>query len=185
MDDLTGKLLAAMPGIGDPRFNRSVILVCAHSDDYTMGLVLNNPIDELTLPDLFTQLGIEQNIKLPETYVLNGGPVGTDRGFVVHSTDYFSDGATVEVTEDLSMTATRDVLRAIASEGAPAQATMTLGYAGWGPGQLEHELSEHAWLVSNPHEDIVFGTAHSKKWEQTLGMLGIDPAHLHMTGGQA
>ena len=185
MEDLTGKLLAAMPGIGDPRFNRSVILVCAHSDDYTMGLVLNNPIDELTLPDLFTQLGIEQNIKLPDDYGLNGGPVGTDRGFVVHSTDYFSDGATVEVTSDLSMTATRDVLRAIASEGAPSQATMTLGYAGWGPGQLEHELSEHAWLVTDPHDDIVFGTAHSKKWELTLGMLGIDPAHLHMTGGQA
>ena len=116
MQDLTGKLLIAMPGIGDPRFNRSVILVCAHSEDYKMGLVLNNPIDDLTLPELFTQLGIEQNIQLPDTYVLNGGPVGTDRGFVVHSTDYFSDGATVEVDEDFSMTATRDVLRAMADD---------------------------------------------------------------------
>ena len=185
MQDLTGKLLAAMPGIGDPRFNRSVILICAHSYDYTMGLVLNNPIDDLTVPELLTQLGIEQDIQVPDQYVLNGGPVGTDRGFVIHSTDYYSEGATVEVATDFSMTATRDVLRALATEGAPMNAAMTLGYAGWGPGQLEHELGEHAWLVAEPHADIVFGDAHSKKWEQTLGMIGIDPAHLHMTGGSA
>ncbi len=185
MQDLTGKLLVAMPGIGDPRFARSVILICAHSDDYTMGLVLNKPIDDLTLPELLTQLDIEQDIEVPDIYVLNGGPVGTDRGFVVHSNDYYSDNATVEVANDLSMTATRDVLRALASEGAPQQAAMTLGYAGWGPGQLENELSEHAWLVSEPHTDIVFGDAHSKKWELTLAILGIDPAHLHMTGGNA
>ncbi len=185
MHDLNGKLLVAMPGIGDPRFSRSVILICAHSGDYTMGLVMNKPMDDLTLPELLDQLGIEQDIQLPSTYVLNGGPVGSDRGFVVHSNDYFSDGATVEVAESFSMTATRDVLRALATEGAPSQATMTLGYAGWGPGQLEHELSEHAWLVSDPHDEIVFGDAHSKKWEQTLGMLGIDPAHLHQTGGSA
>ncbi|CAN0605419.1 unnamed protein product, partial [Ectocarpus sp. 12 AP-2014] len=143
--DLNGKLLVAMPGIGDPRFSRSVILICAHSGDYTMGLVMNKPMDDLTLPELLDQLGIEQDIQLPSTYVLNGGPVGSDRGFVVHSNDYFSDGATVEVAENFSMTATRDVLRALATEGAPSQATMTLGYAGWGLGQLEHELSEHAW----------------------------------------
>lgn len=185
MQDLTGKLLVAMPGIGDLRFARSVILICAHSDDYTMGLVLNKPIDDLTLPELLTQLDIEQDIQVPDSYVLNGGPVGTDRGFVVHTNDYYSENATVEVAGDLSMTATRDVLRALATEGAPTQAAMTLGYSGWGPGQLEHELSEHAWLVSDPHADIVFGDAHSKKWELTLGMLGIDPAHLHMTGGNA
>jgi len=185
LQDLTGKLLIAMPGIGDPRFSRSVVLICAHSDDYTMGLVLNKPMDDLTLPELLTQLGIEQNIQLPDTYVLNGGPVGTDRGFVVHSNDYYSDGATVEVANSFSMTATRDVLRALASEGAPAQAAMTLGYSGWGAGQLELELSEHAWLVADPHDEIIFGAAHSKKWEQTLGTLGIDPAHLHQTGGNA
>ncbi|MEM1146140.1 MAG: YqgE/AlgH family protein [Pseudomonadota bacterium] len=185
MQDLTGKLLVAMPAIGDPRFSKSVILICAHSDDYTMGLVLNKPIDDLTLPELLTQLGIDQDIQVPDSYVLNGGPVGTDRGFVVHSNDYFSEGATVEVATAYSMTATRDVLRALATDGAPAQATMTLGYSGWGPGQLEHELSEHAWLVSDPHEEIVFGRAHSTKWELTLGLLGVDPAHLHITGGNA
>lgn len=185
MQDLTGKLLVAMPGIGDPRFSRSVILVCAHSEDYTMGLVLNKPMDDLTLPELLTQLGIEQNIQLPDSYVLNGGPVGSDRGFVVHSTDYFSEGATVEVADTFSMTATRDILRALASQGAPEHAAMTLGYAGWGPGQVEHELSEHAWLVSDPHNDIVFGASHSRKWEQTLALIGIDPAHLHQTGGRA
>jgi putative transcriptional regulator len=185
VQNLTGKLLIAMPGIGDPRFARSVILVCAHSDDYAMGLVLNKPMDDLTLPELLTQLDIEQNIKLPETYVLNGGPVGTDRGFVVHSHDYYSDGATVEVGEDLYMTATHDVLKALASGGAPLRSAMTLGYSGWGPGQLEHELGENAWLMADPHEDIVFGDSHSQKWEQTLGLMGIDPAHLHVTGGSA
>jgi putative transcriptional regulator len=185
VQDLTGKLLIAMPGIGDPRFARSVILVCAHSDDYAMGLVLNKPMDDLTLPELLKQLDIEQDIQLPETFVLDGGPVGTDRGFVVHTEDYYSDGATVEVGSNLYMTATQDILRALASGGAPHRSTMTLGYAGWGPGQLEHELGENAWLMADPHEDIVFGDAHSLKWEQTLGLLGIDPAHLHVTGGSA
>ena len=184
MQDLTGKLLVAMPGIGDPRFNRSVILVCAHSEDYTMGLVLNNPIDDLTLSALFTQLGIEQNIQLPDTYVLNGGPVGTDRGFVVHSTDYFSDGATIEVDEELSMTATRDVLRAMATEGAPLQATMTLGYAGWGPGQLEGEIQQNAWMIVPASEKMIFDTDLESKWSRALGQLGITPEMLS-TGGNA
>jgi putative transcriptional regulator len=109
VQDLTGKLLIAMPGIGDPRFARSVILVCAYSDDYAMGLVLNKPMDDLTLPELLKQLDIEQDIQLPETFVLDGGPVGTDRGFVVHTEDYYSDGATVEVGSNLYMTATQDI----------------------------------------------------------------------------
>ncbi len=185
MVDLTGKLLVAMPGIGDPRFSRSVVLVCAHSEDYTMGLVLNKPMDDLTLPELLSQLEIDQENDLPDSYVLNGGPVGTDRGFVVHSTDYFSDGATVEVDEAFSMTATRDILKALATGGAPEQATLTLGYSGWGPGQLEYELGENAWLTCDPHDAIIFGDRHSQKWEQALGIMGIDPLHLHTSGGRA
>ncbi len=185
MDALTGKILIAMPGIGDPRFSRAVILLCAHSDAYAMGLVLNNPMDDLVLPELLTQLDIEQDIRLPDTYVLNGGPVATDRGFVVHSGDYFSDGATMDVGEDLCMTATRDILKAIASGGAPQRAAMALGYAGWGAGQIEYELAENAWIVANPHTDIIYGTEHSRKWERTLELMGINPAHLHAGGGTA
>jgi len=185
MDALTGKILIAMPGIGDPRFNRSVILLCGHSDEYAMGLVLNKPMDDLILPDLLTQLGIEQDITLPETFVLDGGPVASDRGFVVHSGDYFSDGATMDVGDDLCMTATHDVLKSIASGGAPHRATMALGYAGWGAGQLEYELAENAWIVTDPHADIIYGLEHKRKWERTLELMGVNPAHLHAAGGTA
>ncbi|MEM1035704.1 MAG: YqgE/AlgH family protein [Pseudomonadota bacterium] len=182
---LVGKLLVAMPGIGDSRFNRAVILVCAHSEDYAMGLVLNDPMEDLMLPDLFDQLGIEQDIKLPETPVLNGGPVGTDRGFVIHSTDYYSDGATLQVTDAICMTATRDVLVAMASGGSPNRSVLSLGYAGWGPGQIEYELSQNAWIVSDPDMALVFGDAFENKWEASLDRIGIDPAFLHMDGGSA
>ncbi|MEM1391200.1 MAG: YqgE/AlgH family protein [Pseudomonadota bacterium] len=183
--NLTGKLLVAMPGIGDERFNRAVILVCAHSEDYAMGLVLNDPMADLTLPDLFDQLGIDQDIRLPEIPVLNGGPVGADRGFVLHSTDYYSDGATLQVTDTLCMTATRDVLVAMASGGSPSRSILSLGYAGWGPGQIEYELSQNAWIVSKPDLSLVFGEAFDGKWEASLDRVGIDPAFLHMEGGSA
>ena len=185
MSNLTGKLLAAMPGIGDPRFQRSVILICAHSETYTMGLVINNPLDDLRLGELLKQLGIEQDIQRPDSHVMNGGPVGIDRGFVLHSPDYFSDGATIFVSDSLYMTATREILDIIACDGAPSKASMLLGYAGWGPGQLEHELGENAWLVCEANEDIVFSEQHSLKWEQTLERMGVKPAMLHLTGGQA
>lgn len=185
MTSLKGKLLIAMPGISDPRFGRSVILVCAHTDEFAMGLTLNKPIDTLTMPDLFRQLGIEGDIKRPQEYVLNGGPVGTDRGFVIHGTDYFNDGSTIDVTESLNMTASRDVLEAMASSEAPAQATMTLGYSGWGGGQLEQELSENAWLIADADPELVFDAAHSRKWEDALLRMGISPALLHAEGGSA
>lgn len=185
MDDLTGKILVAMPNIGDTRFSRSVILMCTHSDEYAMGLVLNDPIKDLFLADLFEQLDIEQNIQLSETYILNGGPVSRDRGFVIHSDDYFSDGATMEVTDSLCMTATHDVLVSIASGGAPSKSIMTLGYSGWGAGQLEHELSENAWIVTEPDDDLVFSDRHEQKWERSLQLMGINSAHLLSGGGTA
>ena len=185
MTRLTGKLLAAMPGIGDHRFERSVILVCAHSPDYTMGLVVNNPLTDLSLVDLLKQLGIEQNIQRPDQKVLNGGPVGSDRGFVLHANDYFNDDASVAVTDDLCMTATREILNVIAGTRAPEQVTMLLGYAGWGAGQIEKELGENAWLVADSADSIIFGDHHDEKWDRTLAQLGIDPAKLHLTGGQA
>lgn len=185
LSDLTGKLLIAMPGIGDSRFSRSVVLVCAHEPEYAMGIVLNKPMDDLTLPQLLSQLGIEQDIKIPEDAVLSGGPVGTDRGFVVHSGDFHCEGATLDISQDFCLTATRDVLVALASDDAPRDSVMALGYSGWGAGQLETEIAENAWIISEPIPDIVFGARHDTKWSTALKLIGIDAAHLHSAGGNA
>lgn len=182
---LTGKLLIAMPSIGDPRFSRSVILVCAHSDDYAMGLVLNKPMEGLTLPDLLEQLEIPTDIALPDSEVLDGGPVGSDRGFVLHTGDYQCDGATMDVTDDVCLTATRDVLHAIASETPPEQAMLALGYSGWGPGQLEMELQENAWLVGRPDLSILFGHEHDAKWQHALDLIGVGSGRLQVSPGRA
>lgn len=184
-ESLAGKLLIAMPSIGDSRFKRSVILVCAHSEEYAMGLVLNKPMEGLILPDLLDQLGIDSEIELPKRSVLDGGPVGNDRGFVLHSRDYQCDGATLEVGADVYLTATRDVLHAIASEDAPREATLALGYSGWGPGQLEMELQENAWLIGRPDHQILFGEDHSEKWGHALDLIGVPSGRLQSSPGRA
>lgn len=183
--DLTGRVLIAMPGIGDPRFFRSLILICAHEPDYAMGIVLNKPIDNLTLPTLLTQLGIQQDIHLPDNAVLSGGPVGQDRGFVVHTGDFHSDGATMDIGHDCCLTATRDVLVAIASDEAPREAVMALGYSGWGAGQLENEIADNAWIIGDAIPDLVYGPEHESKWARALDLLGINAARLHSGGGNA
>lgn len=182
---LTGKLLIAMPSIGDRRFRRSVILVCAHSSDYAMGLVLNKPVEGLTLPDLLEQLDIPMDIAVPEADVLDGGPVGADRGFVLHTGDYQCDGATMDVTDDVCLTATRDVLHAIASDAPPERAMLALGYSGWGPGQLEMELQENAWLVGRPDPTILFGDEHEAKWQRALDLIGVGSGRLQVSPGRA
>lgn len=184
MTTLTGQILIALPDMPDPRFERAVVLICAHSEDYTMGLTLNKPIGALTLPKLLDQLGIPQDIHIPDQPVLNGGPVGTDRGFVVHSGDYFCDGATIDVADGLCMTATRDVLRALAGSGAPRQAMLTLGYAGWGPGQLEAEIASNCWIVAEPDHDVVFDAHYGTKWDRALSIIGVHPGFL-LGGGEA
>ena len=185
MQDLTGKLLIAMPGIGDSRFSRSLILVCAHEPDYAMGIAINKPIDDLTLPQLLTQLGIEQDIRVPDNAVLSGGPVGTDRGFVVHTDDFHSEGATMDINHECCLTATRDILLAIASGEPPRESIMALGYSGWGAGQLESEIAENAWLISEAVPDIVYGAEHDSKWGRALKLMGIDASRLHSAGGNA
>ncbi|MEO0465179.1 MAG: YqgE/AlgH family protein [Pseudomonadota bacterium] len=183
--DLTGRLLIAMPSIGDNRFKRAVILVCAHNEDYAMGLVLNKPMDGLTLPDLLEQLDVPVDITLPSLAVLDGGPVGNDRGFVLHSADFHSEGATLDVSDDVFMTATRDVLEAMGTDSAPLQSTLALGYSGWGPGQLELELQENAWLVGVSDADIVFGLEHDQKWARALDKIGVSSGKLQSTPGRA
>lgn len=184
-ENLTGRLLIAMPSIGDTRFKRSVILVCAHSDEYAMGLVLNKPMEGLVLPDLLEQLDIESEIEVPARPVLDGGPVGSDRGFVLHSDDYQCEGATLDVSTNVCLTATRDVLHAIASREPPQDATLALGYSGWGPGQLELEIRENAWLIGKPDPQILFGDDHQDKWEQALDLIGVSSGRLQSSPGRA
>ena len=183
--NLTGKLLVAMPSIGDTRFERSVILICAHETDYAMGIVLNNPMPHVTVPDILSQLDVPTEIEVPANRVLDGGPVGNDRGFVLHTSDFRSEGATMDVAENCHLTATRDVLVALGSRTPPEQSTLALGYSGWGAGQLESELQQNAWLIGPATHDIVYGSEHEKKWDQAIELMGVDAGKLQHHPGRA
>lgn len=183
--DLTGQLLIAMPSIGDARFSKSVILVCAHSEDFAMGIVLNKPMQGLSLPLLLDQLDVPVEGSVPDKLVLDGGPVSSDRGFVVHSHDIKSDGASLPVNDELCLTATRDILVAMGSDCPPQNAILALGYAGWGAGQLEGELATNAWLIGSSNQELIFGLEHSKKWSLALKNIGVDSGRLLGQGGNA
>ena len=184
MDFLTGRLLIAMPGIDDPRFERAVILMCAHSPDHAMGIAVNRPLDGLTVPDLLDRLGVEGGGEVPATPVLFGGPVERERGFVLHTDDYESEQGTISVAEGVSLTATRDVLQAMASsKDRPRRSVLALGYAGWGPGQLEAEISQNAWLTVPADAALLFDTPAEERFIQAYQMLGVDPALLSPAAG--
>jgi putative transcriptional regulator len=182
-DTLAGKLLVAMPGIGDPRFDRTVIMLCSHDAEHAMGVVINRPKDELILSDVLDHLGLEIDGQAAERSVLDGGPVQTDRGYVLHSADFAAGPATHDVGPGVRLTATRDVLEAVASDHAPERFVLALGCAGWGAGQLEDELQHNAWQVVEFDNAIVFDEEHDDKWERAIRSLGFDPAQL--TGGEA
>jgi len=183
---LAGRLLIAMPGIGDHRFEKSVILICAHGGDHAMGIAINKPAGDLTLPELLPRLGLQADIRMPHDLVLLGGPVEKERGFVLHTCDYASPPATMDIAGDLALTATREVLEAMASrDTAPRRSILALGYAGWGAGQLEDELANNAWLTCDPDEDLVFGQDHGSKWGMALRKLGINPSMLSAEAGHA
>lgn len=183
--DLSGKLLIAMPGLGDPRFARSVIFICAHSDEGTMGLVVNRPAADLCFTDLLKQLGIEPGDKSPSPPIHFGGPVESGRGFVLHTTDYQAREATLCVNDGFSMTATLDILQDITSGQGPSSALLALGYAGWGPGQLETEILQNGWLTCDAVPDLVFATQDAGKWARALASLGVDPESLSAAAGRA
>ncbi|WP_203294863.1 YqgE/AlgH family protein [Maricaulis parjimensis] len=182
---LAGKILVATPSIGDPRFDRSVILMCDHSAEHAMGIVINKPIEGIRLPELLEQLDIEACRQAPDRPVLLGGPVDRDRGFVIHTTDYMTPESSLPVCPGLALTATKDVLEAIASPHPPRRSLMALGYAGWGAGQLEDELTANAWLVTEPDAGLIFDTPDSAKWERALDLLGVTPEHLSALTGHA
>ncbi|GGL56446.1 UPF0301 protein [Wenxinia marina] len=183
--DLAGQLLIAMPGTGDSRFAHSVVYLCAHSDDGALGLIVNKPTPEIRFRDLLDQIGIEVPGMLRDIRVHFGGPVEQARGFVLHSPDYSAGDATLEVTGEISLTASLEVLQAIARGEGPANSMMALGYAGWGPGQLESEIARNGWLTAPARSDIVFGRANEHKWTAALKTLGIDPLTLSPDAGHA
>ncbi|MES2034939.1 MAG: YqgE/AlgH family protein [Pseudomonadota bacterium] len=183
---LAGRMLIAMPGIGDPRFERAVVFLCTHDDEHAIGLAVNRPVDGLTLSGLFEKIGVDQPIRrVADEAVLMGGPVERERGFVLHTDDYLCEGVTMPVMEGLALTTTKDVLQAMSGEFAPRKAILALGYAGWGPGQLDEEVRESVWLVCDPDETLLFGDDHEHKWSHALEKLGISAAMLSIEGGHA
>jgi putative transcriptional regulator len=189
---LDGQMLVAMPGIGDDRFLRSVIYICAHSDDGAMGIIVNKRLPNLSLPELLTQLKLidaADQILLPEgagrVEVMQGGPVDKSRGFVLHSTDFFLDNSSLPIDDGIAMTITVDILKAIAEGRGPESAVVALGYAGWGPGQLEKEIQDNGWLHCRPDPGLIFGHDHETKYERAMRLIGIDPRMLSTDAGHA
>jgi putative transcriptional regulator len=181
---LTGMLLVAMPTMQDPRFAHSVIYLCAHSRDGAMGLVVNQVVDNVTLPHVVGQLGIEMPPRGDEAPVHVGGPVETSRGFVLHSPDYVLE-STLVIDDSFALTATVDVLKAIAEGGGPRRRVFALGYAGWGAGQLDREIQDNGWLVVPADPDIVFSGDQETKWHRALAKIGVDPSLLSTAAGHA
>lgn len=191
-DYLDGQLLIAMPGMMDDRFERAVIYLCAHSAEGAMGLILNKLVANLSFPELLSQLGIisgDDPIHLPDEIetmpVHRGGPVETGRGFVLHSADYFVKNSTLSIEKGICLTATLEILKAIADGTGPSNALLALGYAGWSAGQLENEIQANGWLTCPADETLVFGTALETKYEEALRKLGIAPGMLSSDAGHA
>lgn len=179
-----GHLLVAMPGMPDPRFARTVIYMCAHTKDGAMGLVVNKPFTQLSFPDLLDQLGIKAPPRAKAIRLRSGGPVEAGRGFVLHSDDYMHDG-TMPVQDGIALTATVDILKAMADGGGPARSLLALGYANWGPGQLETEMTGNGWLTVPADEAIVFDSDLESKWERALVKAGAHPSFLSGEAGHA
>jgi putative transcriptional regulator len=189
---LDGQLLVAMPVMEDPRFERSVIYLCAHSSEGAMGIIVNRPAGSIDFPGLLVQLDIideADQIKLPENAemmrVLKGGPVDTGRGFVLHSSDFYIENATLNIDDGVSLTATVDILKAIAKGAGPKHAILALGYAGWAAGQLENEIQHNGWLHCDADPDLIFGGDVEEKYDRALRKIGIDPGMLSTDAGHA
>jgi putative transcriptional regulator len=183
--DLTGQMLIATPALGDPRFQRSLILLCAHSAQGAMGLVVNRPMRQPTLAEVMAQLDLTQE-GLPERPVMGGGPVEPGQGFVLHSDEFTADALSQPVPGGLALTASTEILRAIATGAGPRAWLLALGYAGWGPGQLEQEIAANAWLTCAADPAIIFAPSPGPdQWEAALRSIGADPRLLSVHSGRA
>ena len=186
---LTGRLLIATPDMGDPRFRSAVIYICSHDRSGAMGIIINKQMVKgggaLSLSDMLNNIGIEGDVKVADTPVLEGGPVDIDRGFVLHSADYFKIDSSLKLSDTLSLTSTKDVLEVLVKNEAPEKAMLAVGYSGWGAGQIERELQDNAWIVADADEALIFDTDLNSKWNKALASLGIKPEMLSRTGGSA
>jgi putative transcriptional regulator len=189
---LDGQLLLAMPSMSDPRFHKAVIYMCAHSADGAMGIVVNQRAPNITFPKLLEQLDIlpgddQESIRIPvdKMAVHTGGPVETGRGFVLHTTDYFAADSTLSIDDSIALTATIDILRAIATGSGPTRSLLALGYAGWAPGQLEREIQSNGWLICPADTDIIFDATIESKYDRAMAKLGVHPSFLVSEAGHA
>lgn len=181
---LSGQLLVAMPHMEDPRFARSVVYMCAHSDDGAMGFVVNRLIDNMRFDTLMDQLGLETKDARPDLPIHFGGPIEASRGFVLHSTDLVQE-ATLVIEEDIALTATTEMLKTIAEGEGPQHCVLALGYASWSPGQLDQEIQDNGWLLVPADQQLVFGADNEAKWEGAMTKLGIDLSLLSTDAGHA
>jgi len=181
---LTGKILVAMPSMLDPRFEKTVVLMCSHGPEGAMGLVLNRLFGDLNFRGLLSQFDITLPLETPDRPVYYGGPVEPVRGFVLHSADYRQE-TTTTVTPEIGMTATVEILQAIANGTGPERSLLLLGYAGWAPGQLENEIQENGWLTVDPDDHLVFDEDIETKWNRALGKIGVSPMMLSADFGHA
>jgi putative transcriptional regulator len=189
---LDGQMLIAMPAMGDERFSRSLIYICAHSSEGAMGIIVNHLAPNVQFSDLLVKLNViplADSIRLPTragvVKVMRGGPVETERGFVLHSADFFIDNSTLPIDDGICLTATIDILKAIARGDGPASAILALGYAGWAPGQLENEIQGNGWLHCAPDSELLFGPDIESKYERALKKIGIDLGMLSSEAGHA
>jgi len=180
-----GKFLIATPSLGDPRFERTVIYLCAHDAEHAMGLVINKRKGELSLSNMLERIGIEGEVSVADSPVLNGGPVDIDRGFVLHSPDYFKQDTSLRLSDTLMLTTTKDILEALVSNKAPERAVLAIGYAGWTSGQLEREIAANAWIICDSDDTLIFDTDMDDKWVKALNIMGISPEMLSGAGGTA
>lgn len=182
---LEGKLLIALPGMPDPRFEKSVIFICAHSEEGAMGLIINKPVEGLTFREMMEKLDVETTQMTPDLPILFGGPVQTGRGFVLHSSGFTNDASTMVVTQDVSLTATLDIVQAIAEGIGPSKSLFALGYAGWDGGQVEDEIRANGWLHCDADAQLIFDVSPNDKWGHALRRMGIDLSGLTYMGGNA
>jgi len=183
--NLTGKFLCALPGMSDPRFEKSVIYICSHTGDGAMGLIVNKSKNDLIISELLDDIGIEGSARIADQPVLDGGPVDIDRGFVLHTADYYNKDTSLRISETLALTSTRDILDALTSPEAPDLAVLAVGYSGWGGGQLEREIAQNAWMVIDAKESLIFEDGLDGKWAKALSFIGVTPDMLSHFGGRA
>lgn len=181
---LAGQILIAMPGLPDPEFAHSVVYLCAHSNEGAMGIIINRPLREPSFADLLGQLAVGPTPPARAIGLCKGGPVDNSRGFVLHTADWTGDGS-LRVDEKMALTASLDILKAIAAGGGPSQGMLALGYAGWGPGQLDAEIQQNAWLSAPADISLLFDDDHETKWRRALASLRIDPLLLSTAAGRA